>query len=112
MKLELARLIVAQVCLHACVASMTGAGAAVLLPVFPVLSLAALLTGGATGAAMIPLQRHVGSGQWRLGAQAGLHVSHRNGLNGTVAVELVKTLDGLPGILRAVDISEELKVFG
>jgi MFS family permease len=37
-----------------------GAGAAVAFPVFPVLCLAALLTGGATGAATISLQRHVG----------------------------------------------------
>ncbi len=41
-------------------AAMTGAGAAVVSPVFPVLCLAALLTGGATGAAVIALQRHVG----------------------------------------------------
>ena len=41
-------------------AAMTGAGAAVVFPVFPVLCLAALLTGGATGAAVIALQRHVG----------------------------------------------------
>ena len=114
---ELARLILAQVCLHACMAGMRmaapllalqegfspvavgvllalfaltqvflalpagrfadrhglrrpvsygvlaavlGAGAAVAFPVFPVLCLAALLTGGATGAATIALQRHVG----------------------------------------------------
>jgi MFS family permease len=114
---ELARLIVAQVCLHACMAgtrmaapllalregyspaavgvllamfaltqvflalpagrfadrhglkrpigysvaaAMLGAGLAVAFPVFPVLCLAALLTGGATGAAVISLQRHVG----------------------------------------------------
>ena len=114
---ELARLILAQVCLHACMAGMrmaapllalregysplavgfllalfaltqvflalpagrfadrhglrrpigfsvlaavAGAGAAVAFPVFPVLCLAALLTGGATGAAVISLQRHVG----------------------------------------------------
>jgi len=37
-----------------------GAGIAVLFPVFPVLCLSALLTGGATGAASIALQRHVG----------------------------------------------------
>jgi len=41
-------------------ASMTGAGAAVAFPVFPVLCFAALMTGGATGAAVIALQRHVG----------------------------------------------------
>ena len=114
---ELARLILAQICLHACMAGMRmaapllalregyspaavgvllalfaltqvflalpagrfadrnglrrpvsygvlaavgGAGAAVAYPVFPVLCLAALLTGGATGAATIALQRHVG----------------------------------------------------
>lgn len=37
-----------------------GAGAALLFPVFPVLCLSALLTGGATGVAMIAVQRHVG----------------------------------------------------
>ncbi len=37
-----------------------GAGLAVAFPVFPVLCLAALMTGGATGAASISLQRHVG----------------------------------------------------
>jgi MFS family permease len=114
---ELARLIVAQVCLHACMAgtrmaapllalregyspaavgvllalfaltqvflalpagrfsdrhglkrpigysvmsAMLGAGLAVAFPVFPVLCVAALLTGGATGVAVISLQRHVG----------------------------------------------------
>ena len=114
---ELARLIVAQICLHACMAgtrlaapllalregyspvavgvllalfalapvflalpagrfadrhglkrpisysvfvACTGAGLAVAFPVFPVLCLAALMTGGATGAAVISLQRHVG----------------------------------------------------
>ena len=41
-------------------ASAIGAGLAVAFPVFPVLCLAALLTGGATGAAVIALQRHVG----------------------------------------------------
>ncbi|MDO8719983.1 MAG: MFS transporter [Polaromonas sp.] len=41
-------------------AAVAGAGAAVAFPVFPVLCLAALLTGGATGAAVISLQRHVG----------------------------------------------------
>lgn len=41
-------------------AAVAGAGAAVAFPVFPVLCLAALLTGGATGAAVIALQRHVG----------------------------------------------------
>jgi MFS family permease len=42
------------------VAATMGAGLAVAFPVFPVLCLAALLTGGATGAAVISLQRHVG----------------------------------------------------
>ncbi len=37
-----------------------GAGLAVLFPIFPVLCLSALMTGGATGAASISLQRHVG----------------------------------------------------
>ena len=37
-----------------------GAGIAVMFPVFPVLCLSALMTGGATGAASISLQRHVG----------------------------------------------------
>jgi len=41
-------------------AAVAGAGAAVVFPVFPVLCLSALLTGGATGAAVIALQRHVG----------------------------------------------------
>lgn len=44
----------------AVVVSMAGTGLAVLFPVFPVLCLTALLTGGATGAASIALQRHVG----------------------------------------------------
>ncbi|MFT4243239.1 MAG: MFS transporter [Acidovorax sp.] len=38
----------------------TGAGLALVFPVFPVLCLAALMTGGASGAAVIALQRHVG----------------------------------------------------
>lgn len=38
----------------------TGAAAALCFPIFPVLCLAALLTGGASGAAIIALQRHVG----------------------------------------------------
>lgn len=42
------------------VAAAAGSGLAVAFPVFPVLCLAALLTGGATGAAVIALQRHVG----------------------------------------------------
>ena len=37
-----------------------GAGLAVLWPIFPVLCLSALLTGAASGAAVIALQRHVG----------------------------------------------------
>jgi MFS family permease len=41
-------------------AAATGAGLAVVWPVFPVLCVSALLTGGATGAAVIALQRHVG----------------------------------------------------
>lgn len=44
----------------AVLAASTGAGLAVAMPVFPVLCLSALLTGGATGAASIALQRHVG----------------------------------------------------
>jgi MFS family permease len=42
------------------IAATIGAGAAVAFPVFPVLCASALLTGGATGAASIALQRHVG----------------------------------------------------
>jgi MFS family permease len=41
-------------------AATLGAGLAVAFPVFPVLCLSALLTGGATGSAAIALQRHVG----------------------------------------------------
>lgn len=41
-------------------AATTGAGLALAFPVFPVLCLSALMTGGATGAASIALQRHVG----------------------------------------------------
>jgi MFS family permease len=41
-------------------AAVSGALAAVVFPVFPVLCIAALLTGGATGAAIISMQRHVG----------------------------------------------------
>ncbi|MBI2771228.1 MAG: MFS transporter [Burkholderiales bacterium] len=44
----------------AIVAASAGAGMAAVWPVFPVLCIAALLTGGATGAASIALQRHVG----------------------------------------------------
>ncbi len=42
------------------IAATVGAGLAVAFPVFPVLCVSALLTGGATGAASIALQRHVG----------------------------------------------------
>jgi MFS family permease len=42
------------------IAATLGAGLAVAFPIFPVLCLSALLTGGATGAASIALQRHVG----------------------------------------------------
>jgi MFS family permease len=42
------------------IAATLGAGLAVAFPLFPVLCLSALLTGGATGAASIALQRHVG----------------------------------------------------
>lgn len=45
---------------HAVVFASAGAGLAVAFPVFPVLCLAALMTGGASGAAVIALQRHVG----------------------------------------------------
>ncbi|GAB1387717.1 hypothetical protein MASR1M59_28650 [Melaminivora sp.] len=41
-------------------AACLGCGAALALPVFAMLCLAALLTGGATGVATIALQRHVG----------------------------------------------------
>ena len=40
--------------------SFVGAGMAALWPIFPVLCVSALMTGGATGAAVIALQRHVG----------------------------------------------------
>ena len=40
--------------------AFSGAAIAVAFPVFPVLCLSALMTGGATGAAVIALQRHVG----------------------------------------------------
>jgi MFS family permease len=42
------------------IAAGAGAGLAAAFPVFPVLCASALLTGGATGAASIALQRHVG----------------------------------------------------
>lgn len=41
-------------------AASMGAGLAVAFPIFPVLCLSALMTGGATGVASISLQRHVG----------------------------------------------------
>jgi MFS family permease len=44
----------------AVIAATLGAGVAVVVPTFPALCIAALLTGGATGAASIALQRHVG----------------------------------------------------
>ena len=45
---------------YSVLAAAAGAGLAVLFPVFSVLCLSALLTGGATGVASIALQRHVG----------------------------------------------------
>lgn len=45
---------------YSVLAAMAGAGLAMAFPIFPVLCVAALLTGGATGAANISLQRHVG----------------------------------------------------
>lgn len=42
------------------VAAVLGAGAAACFPIYPVLCLSALLTGGASGTAAIALQRHVG----------------------------------------------------
>jgi MFS family permease len=44
----------------AVIASALGGGLAVAFPIFPVLCLSALLTGGATGVAAIALQRHAG----------------------------------------------------
>lgn len=46
--------------LWAVIAASIGAGLAVAFPVFPVLCFSALATGGATGVAVIALQRHVG----------------------------------------------------
>ncbi len=40
--------------------AFTGASAAAVWPIFPVLCFSALMTGGATGGAIIALQRHVG----------------------------------------------------
>ncbi len=45
---------------YSIVIAILGAGLAVAFPIFPVLCVSALLTGGATGAASIALQRHVG----------------------------------------------------
>lgn len=45
---------------YAVAVASTGAALALVFPVFPVLCLSALMTGGATGAATIALQRHVG----------------------------------------------------
>lgn len=45
---------------YAVVVATSGTAVALLFPVFPVLCVAALATGGATGAATIALQRHVG----------------------------------------------------
>lgn len=45
---------------YSVIAAVLGAGLAAAFPVYPVLCVAALLTGGATGAAVISLQRHVG----------------------------------------------------
>ncbi|BEP62642.1 hypothetical protein GmRootV213_31960 [Variovorax sp. V213] len=42
------------------IAASAGAGLALVFPTFPVMCIAALLTGGATGATVIALQRHVG----------------------------------------------------
>lgn len=41
-------------------AACTGAGLSVLFPIYPVMCVSALLTGGAAGTALIALQRHVG----------------------------------------------------
>ena len=53
-------------------AAVCGAGLAVAFPVFPVLCLAALMTGGATGAANISMQRHVGRTAGQAGGSAEL----------------------------------------
>ena len=55
----------------AVIAACTGASLAVAFPVFPVLCLAALMTGGATGAANISLQRHVGRAASQSGEPSG-----------------------------------------
>ncbi|MES2510785.1 MAG: MFS transporter [Pseudomonadota bacterium] len=44
----------------AVISATVGAGLAAAMPVFPVLCVAALMTGGATGVAVISLQRHAG----------------------------------------------------
>ena len=44
----------------AVITSMLGVGLAAAFPIFPMLCISALMTGGATGAASIALQRHVG----------------------------------------------------
>ena len=56
---------------YAVIAACVGAGLAVAFPVFPVLCLTALLTGGATGAANISLQRHVGRAASQAGGPSG-----------------------------------------
>ena len=53
-------------------AAVCGAGLAAAFPVFPVLCLAALMTGGATGAANISMQRHVGRTAGQAGGSAEL----------------------------------------
>ncbi|HSV52833.1 MAG TPA: MFS transporter [Burkholderiaceae bacterium] len=45
---------------YSVVLAAVGAALAIAFPIFPVLCLSALMTGGATGAASIALQRHVG----------------------------------------------------
>jgi MFS family permease len=42
------------------IVACTGAGLAIIWPIFPILCLGALATGGATGVTVIALQRHVG----------------------------------------------------
>lgn len=42
------------------VAACSGAGLSAIFPIYPVMCLSALLTGGAAGTALIALQRHVG----------------------------------------------------
>ncbi|MGE4242579.1 MFS transporter [Ramlibacter sp.] len=45
---------------YAVIAAAAGAGLAAIWPIFPVLCVSALLTGGATGSSVIALQRHAG----------------------------------------------------